>query len=392
MKINRWATFAAGCGIMASAGLSYAFSILSPGIKEQFGFSDYQIALLASVVNGGAYFALVAGSLYDSVAHRHNLGPRLVIWVGCALMFVGYGGMWAQARGLLQPSFYRMLLCAFMAGNAATFWDVAVLVTNVRNFPHDRGSVLGICKSFLGMSTSIYASVYWALFSGSVSTLPPPASLTPPSTGLQPSSIPRGLLARIATASDSRHGMPGVTGGSGSVAESTTRFMGCLALVPTGVNLLASAFVNHVPIDYHGLEQLPYEPEPQHTPSHKTQPSAALWWCLGLLRVQKSTRFTGMYCLVGLLVIFQAGAALHKGTHQEGREVQQAQMAVLLGMLSLLLLLPLSTGPLAVKSLRRAMRIGLHHSRRSSDRAAGSVGDMSFCDRFGAHRGCALVR
>jgi hypothetical protein len=34
-------------------------------------------------------------------------------------------------------------------------------------------------------------------------------------------------------------------------------------------------------------------------------------------------------------------------------------MVVLLGMLSLLLLLPLSTGPLAVASLRKAMR---HHA------------------------------
>eukprot|EP00200_Dunaliella_tertiolecta_P012220 CAMPEP_0202372984 /NCGR_PEP_ID=MMETSP1127-20130417/4087_1 /ASSEMBLY_ACC=CAM_ASM_000462 /TAXON_ID=3047 /ORGANISM="Dunaliella tertiolecta, Strain CCMP1320" /LENGTH=348 /DNA_ID=CAMNT_0048969709 /DNA_START=77 /DNA_END=1120 /DNA_ORIENTATION=- len=348
---------------MASAGLSYAFSIISPGIKDQFGLSDYQIALLASVVNGGAYFALVAGSLYDSLAHRHNLGPRLVIWVGCVLMFVGYGGMWAQARGLLQPSFPRMLLCCFLAGNAATFWDVSVLVTNVRNFPHDRGSVLGICKSFLGMSTSIYASVYWALFSGSVSTLSPPASLSPPLNGFQPSSIPRGLLAQAATASHSQEGMPGLSGSSGSVAESATRFLGCLALVPAGINLVASAFVNHVPIDYHGLEQLPYESEQQHATPHKPLLSATLWWCLGLVRVQKSTRFTGMYCLVGLLVVFQAGAALHKGTHQEGREVQKAQMAVLLGMLSLLLLLPLSTGPVAVKSLRRAMRMGLHHNR-----------------------------
>ena len=32
------------------------------------------------------------------------------------------------------------------AGNAGTYWDVSVLATSIRNFPNDRGSVLGICK------------------------------------------------------------------------------------------------------------------------------------------------------------------------------------------------------------------------------------------------------
>ncbi len=67
------------------------------------------------------------------------------------------------------------------AGNAGTWWDTSVLVTNVRNFPDDRGSVMGILKvrvrvgpahsmslcrrlalhahMFVGMSTSICASV-----------------------------------------------------------------------------------------------------------------------------------------------------------------------------------------------------------------------------------------
>lgn len=63
MKVNRWATFAAGCGIMASSGLSYAFSIISPGIKQQFDLSDYQTSLIASVVNGNTCCAALAGLL-----------------------------------------------------------------------------------------------------------------------------------------------------------------------------------------------------------------------------------------------------------------------------------------------------------------------------------------
>ena len=34
----------------------------------------------------------------------------------------------------------------------------------MRNFPNDRGFVVGILKSFLGLSASIYTSVYIAAF------------------------------------------------------------------------------------------------------------------------------------------------------------------------------------------------------------------------------------
>lgn len=36
------------------------------------------------------------------------------------------------------------VLCA--AGNSSTWFDTACVVTNVRNFPHDRGTVVGILK------------------------------------------------------------------------------------------------------------------------------------------------------------------------------------------------------------------------------------------------------
>ncbi len=53
---------------------------------------------------------------------------RLVVWVGCLLMLLGYGGLWAQARGVIEPSFRRMLLCGFLAG------------------AHQRISLLGVCE------------------------------------------------------------------------------------------------------------------------------------------------------------------------------------------------------------------------------------------------------
>jgi hypothetical protein len=49
-------------------------------------------------------------------------------------------------------------------GNAGTWFDTAALVTNVRNFPNSRGYVVGILKSFLGLSASVYTTIYVAAF------------------------------------------------------------------------------------------------------------------------------------------------------------------------------------------------------------------------------------
>lgn len=45
-------------------------------------------------------------------------------------------------------------------GNMGTWYDTSSLVTSVRNFPNERGVVVGVLKSYLGLSSSIYTSVY----------------------------------------------------------------------------------------------------------------------------------------------------------------------------------------------------------------------------------------
>jgi hypothetical protein len=45
-----------------------------------------------------------------------------------------------------------------------TWFDTSTLVTNLRNFKNSRGFVVGVLKSFLGLSSSIYTTVYITLF------------------------------------------------------------------------------------------------------------------------------------------------------------------------------------------------------------------------------------
>ncbi len=64
--------------MQASAGLSYSFSVYAPTIKDALGLSQTQLATVGSAVNLGGYFAIMSGSVYDSLKEHHCLGPRCV--------------------------------------------------------------------------------------------------------------------------------------------------------------------------------------------------------------------------------------------------------------------------------------------------------------------------
>eukprot|EP00798_Chlamydomonas_sp_ICE-L_P030442 gene30442-35452_t len=189
MYFNRWATFSASallqvgwieytcvivllpppglisngysCAQVSCSGITYAFSIIAPVgdvdmFKEVFKLTEVQVATIGSLgFNLGGYLAIISGAVYNSLGGKNHLAPRVVIWIGILQLACGYGGIYACAVGLIQPSFPILITFAFIAGNSGTWFDTAALVTNVRNFPDDRGTVVGILKAFLGPSGTL---------------------------------------------------------------------------------------------------------------------------------------------------------------------------------------------------------------------------------------------
>jgi hypothetical protein len=62
--------------LQASAGLAYSFSVYAPTIKDSLDLTQTQVATVGSAVNLGGYFAILSGSIYDSLKDYHKLGPR----------------------------------------------------------------------------------------------------------------------------------------------------------------------------------------------------------------------------------------------------------------------------------------------------------------------------
>lgn len=82
------------------------------------------------------------------------------MYLGCLCCTCGYLGMYLMVSGHAARSFPQLLLFAAAAGNMGVWFDTSALVTSVRNFPNDRGFVVGVLKSFLGLSSSIFTSIY----------------------------------------------------------------------------------------------------------------------------------------------------------------------------------------------------------------------------------------
>jgi MFS family permease len=202
---SKWLTFSFATLLQLSSGLGYTFSIYSNDLKRHFNWNQQQTAAIGTACNVGGYFPLFAGLFYDSMKAYDWLGPMLTVLIGVVLQFGGYYGMWAAAVGHINPPYWVMILLAVAACNGQAWYETAGLVTSVRNFETERGTVIGILKAFLGLSASAYITIYVSF--------------------IEPDAI---------------------------------KFLKILALAPTAVALFSSLFINYVPF-------IQVEP---HTKSH----------------------------------------------------------------------------------------------------------------------------
>ncbi|WIA44541.1 hypothetical protein OEZ86_007275 [Tetradesmus obliquus] len=134
LRISCWTCFCASAWIQTCAGLFYCFSLYSPAIKAAFDFDQAQIQGVGAALMAGAYFALPGGWLYEHLQGHPLGGPRIVAWLG-------------------------------------NLFDTAALVTNVKNFPNDRGPVIGSLKALLGLGPSLFAALYHALLAPDAAAL-----------------------------------------------------------------------------------------------------------------------------------------------------------------------------------------------------------------------------
>ncbi|GLT30733.1 hypothetical protein SLA2020_055220 [Shorea laevis] len=160
----KWLGFVTAVWVQAISGNNYTFSEYSDALKTLMNLTQVQLNNLSVAKDVGKAFGLLAGLASD------RFPPWVLLIIGSIEGMIGYGAQWLVVSERINPlAYWQMCIFLCLGGNSTTWMNTAVLVTCIRNFRHNRGTISGILKGYVGLSTAIFTDLCAALFSNSSS-------------------------------------------------------------------------------------------------------------------------------------------------------------------------------------------------------------------------------
>ena len=188
MASNRLLVLLGALILNLAAGSVYVFGAYSGALKS-FGLTQQQVQLVSSVGNVGLYVGVFAGMFYD----RKGSVPTAMI--GCVIAAIGYFLAWLCTTGAFAgiDSTLVLSISFMLAWHGGAWFDCAAVTTAVKLFPANRGLIVGLVKSFFGLSASVLAQSYQTFFATTTVTTNTTGNGTAPSVIVCPNGKPPSL-------------------------------------------------------------------------------------------------------------------------------------------------------------------------------------------------------
>ncbi|VFQ67375.1 unnamed protein product [Cuscuta campestris] len=161
-----WVALGASVWLQIAAGNGNNFPLYSHTLKSALGLNQQQLTMLGVANDIGENIGLLPGFVCN------KFPPWVVLLIGVFACFLGYGTLWLSVSGTVANLPYWLLWIAIVvATNSGAWFGTALIVTNMRNFPLNRGTVSGILMGYGGLSAAVFTEVYTVLLHGSSSSL-----------------------------------------------------------------------------------------------------------------------------------------------------------------------------------------------------------------------------